>query len=271
MFLDLLKFLGEKKVLAMTHNGLVVIGEEGERIVRQTDFYAAFKADREISVVNRKNGKEIGTVQNMEEVGVMILLGGRRWMVEESDIKAKRLIVSLVKDGGRASYVGGGAPLDRLIAEKMQEVLEADEIYPYLDKNTAAIQALEEARTFYRANHLDNPTVRGFKEVITMTWGGDKINQTIHLCANLYLDKAVKTTAVSVSLSIDDMVAILSKGKPKAEDLAALLPREIKCEQKYDEFLPDNLLDLEYGASMLDVDGAWEVMERIVSFADCVQ
>lgn len=266
MFLDLLKYLGEKKVLGMTHNGLIVIGEEGEKIVRQTDFYAAFKADREISVINKKNGKEIGTVQSMEEIGAMILLGGRRWIVEDSDTKAKRIIVSLVRDGGKVSYVGGGALLDRLIAEKMHDVLESDELYPYLDKNTCAIQSLIEARTFYRANHLDNPSVRGFNEAITMTWGGDRINDTILLCSRLYLDKAIKITSISVSLTLDEMNTILSKGKPEANVLASLLPRELKYEQKYDEFLPDNLLDEEYGAARLDVDGAWEVMERIVSF-----
>lgn len=266
MFLDLLKHLGEKKVLGMTHNGLIVIGEEGEKIVRQTDFYAAFKVDREISVINKKNGKEIGTVQSMEEIGAMILLGGRRWIVEDSDAKSKRIIVSLVRDGGRASYVGGGALLDRLIAEKMHDVLESDELYPYLDKNTCAIQSLIEARTFYRANHLDNPSVRGFSEAITMTWGGDRINDTILLCSRLYLDKAIKITSISVSLTLDEMNTILSKGKPEANVLASLLPRELKYEQKYDEFLPDNLLDEEYGAARLDVDGAWEVMERIVSF-----
>jgi len=139
-------------------------------------------------------------------------------------------------------------------------------LYPYLDKNTCAIQSLIEARTFYRANHLDNPSVRGFSEAITMTWGGDRINDTILLCSRLYLDKAIKITSISVSLTLDEMNTILSKGKPEANALASLLPRELKYEQKYDEFLPDNLLDEEYGAARLDVDGAWEVMERIVSF-----
>ena len=265
MFLNLLKYLGEIKVLAMTHNGLVVIGEEGEKILHQTDFYAAFKSEKEISVVNKRNGKEIGTVQNLENVGAMILLSGRRWIVEESDTKAKRLIVSLVKDGGRASYVGGGALLDYLIAQKMRDVLESDELYSYLDKNTASIQALSDARTFYRVNHLNNPSVRGFSEVITMTWSGDKINDTILLCAKLYLDKSVKKTSISISLTLEEMRDILSNGKPKAEDLSALLPRELKYIQKYDEYLPDALLNLEYGAAMLDVDGAWEVLEKITS------
>ncbi len=265
MFLDLLKALGEKKVLSMTHNGLIVIGEEGEKIVRQTDFYAAFNAEKEISVVNKRNGKEIGTVQAMEEVGAQIVLGGKRWIVVDSDAKSKRLTVSLIKDGGRAAYIGGGALLDRLIAEKMREVLASDEVYPYLDKNTSAVQALFEARTFYRANHLERPAVQGQGETVTMTWGGDKINQTIQLASKLYLEKVPQITSISIKLTVDEIARIISNKKPEARDLAALLPPAIKYEQKYDELLPDNLLDLEYGAARLDVDGAWEVMISIVS------
>lgn len=267
MFIELLKGLGKQNVVAMTHNGLVVIGENGEKIVRQTDFYAAFNSEKEVSVVNKLSGKEIGTVQSLENVGSQIILGGKRWMVVDCDVKSKRLIVNIVKTGGKVSYFGGGTVLNRIVTEKMREILISKEIYPYLDKNTLAIQTLKDARAFYHAKNLDKLTVNGYGDTITMTWAGDIINQTILLLAKLYLKKNIQRTAIYVELLVKDMISILLHSRPQAAELAALLPREIKSTQKFDMLLPENLLNLEYGEASLDVEGAWNVMKRLVEKA----
>lgn len=263
MFLDLLRSLGEKKVVSTTHNGLVVVGEVGEKIIGFTDFYAAFQSDKEISVIDQKNGKEIGTVQSFEEVGHNLLLGGRRWIVLESDAKVKRIMVRQVKDGGRANYMGEGAPIDRIITEKMREVLLSYDIYPYLDKSTEAVQTLCNARTFFRENHLDRPEVVIGGEHIMMTWAGEKINNTLSLAVLKLLGKKVKHTFISIELSMSDVDSLLEMDMPQAVDLASILGTGYKQAQKYDNLLPENLLNLEFGESALDVMGAWEILSWI--------
>ena len=55
---------------------------------------------------------------------------------------------------------------------------------------------------------------------------------------------------------------ILKHPKPEALQLAALIKRVDKVIQKYDGYLSDALLDLEYAASYIDVDGAWDMLTQ---------
>ena len=49
---------------------------------------------------------------------------------------------------------------------------------------------------------------------------------------------------------------------PSNEDLASFLDFELKLQHKYDYLLTDELLNMEYAKSCLDVNGAWKVLEK---------
>jgi len=263
MFLELLRQLGEQNVVAQTNTGQIVIGEEGEKIVHRLDFYTAFVTDREIPVYDVSTSKLIGTVQQMEDIGNLILLGGRRWTVVSRDDSALTLGVKRTPKGGTAKYASSGRDVDRIVAEKMREVYESGELYPYLDKNSDALAALEEGRnTFYEAGLDKSPFMDGGG---VFTWAGSKINHTLALAYRLLgTGKAVSHTFLTVSFDRDDAEMLLAAGKPSPEKLAELVPESFKRAQKYDYLISGSLLDMEYAAARLDIEGAWEVLERLV-------
>ena len=83
IFLQLLKSLGENDVISQLNTGLIVIGKEGERLLRKPDFYTAFVSPIDYTVINTYNSKRIGVLQYMPEVNHQIILAGRRWNVEK--------------------------------------------------------------------------------------------------------------------------------------------------------------------------------------------
>jgi hypothetical protein len=97
-----------------------------------------------------------------------------------------------------------------------------------------------------------------------MTWAGSKINRTIGLIANLYLERSLGFNHIFINgLSKEHVLEILKKPKPKAEELCPFLMRFVKGTKKYDYLLSDELLDIEYASMYLDVDSAWDVLKEI--------
>ena len=96
--------------------------------------------------------------------------------------------------------------------------------------------------------------------------GGDVINATIAMIAKVFLDKDVDYTHLSVKgISLDDMNVMLNKVQPKAYVLSSLINnRKAKETEKYDKYLPINLMDKEYAQKYINVDGAWRIMRKIV-------
>ena len=70
---------------------------------------------------------------------------------------------------------------------------------------------------------------------------------------------------MTVSLDRVDAEMLYAAGKPSPEKLAELVPDSFKRAQKYDYLISGSLLDIEFAAAELDVDGAWEVLERLIN------
>ena len=60
----------------------------------------------------------------------------------------------------------------------------------------------------------------------------------------------------------NDIARIMSQPKPTGEELAALVPRSSKEKQKFDKYLSDHLMNIEYANTYLDVDKAWHELEQ---------
>lgn len=101
------------------------------------------------------------------------------------------------------------------------------------------------------------------------TWAGYRINHTIELILMRYLeDTEIEdcNAIYIVGAKPSDVVYILKQEKPHAVDLASLLDFERKLQYKYDYLLTDELLNMEYAKTCLDVDGAWNVLEKVLYF-----
>lgn len=265
MFLSLLKALGDKDVVSQLDNGQIIIGKEGEKLLKKPDFYVAFQSPKDYSVINKYNSKRLGTIQYLPPKDVQIVLAGRRWIVVGINEHGQTIYVSQVKSGGKAFFGGEGAEIDKIIVEKMRDIYLSNDSYPYLDIRTEANKYLEQARLCFNNNELSSHSFLQYgNRDLFFTWGGWKINRTISLMAQLYLDKKCGFSALFIdNITSDDIKRIIDKGKPSEDDLVKLESRARKECQKYDYLLPDDLLDKEYARTYLDIDSGWDVLNQI--------
>lgn len=254
LFLEVLKSLGETDVISQLNTGQIVIGKQGEKILKSPDFYVAFVSPPDIAVINKTNFKRIGMIQCLPKAGQTIILLGKRWIVDNVDDKSSKVFVMPIKSGGNAVFLGDSKETDRIIAEKMRDIYLQDNIYPYLDKQTEVQEHLNQARIFFRNNIIDDIKFLRYGDQCYFTnWSGTKANRTWALLAQYCLNKQCDYNAFYVSnLTEDDIRIIRSMNRPSIIDLASLLPRQQKIIQKYDYLLSDKLLDVEYSSTYLD-------------------
>lgn len=266
IFLDLLKVLGNRGVVAQLNTGEIVIGKEGEKLLRKPDFYATFVSSIEYTVINGADSKRVGVLEYLPPVGHQIILAGRRWIVDKVDEKRRTISVTRIDSGGDVRFSSDPAEIDGIITKKMRDIYMTDVQYPYIDTVFGSSDELASAREYYR-NHFGEKrnSDSGYGSLL-LTWGGAKINRTIALMCKLLLDKEVSYNYISIGgVSVDDVKMLLAAKKPKPEDLAATVGREFKLKQKYDSLLSDQLLDIEYASASLDVDGAWNELNDLIN------
>lgn len=255
LFLGLLKSLGDKNVISQLNTGQIVIGKEGEKLLKSPDFYVAFVSPPDIGVINKNNSKRIGMIQRFPKVGQVIILLGKRWIVDNLDDKTSKVYVLPFKSGGDAVFSGAFKETNRIIAEKMRDIYLNDTVYLYLDKYTEAQRHLDEGRSFFRNNIAGTNFMQSGGQCYFMNWAGTKTNRTWALLALYCLNKQCDYDSFYVSnLTEEDIKIIRNMNIPSLFELASLLPREQKTIQKYDYLLSDKLLDIEYSNTYLDVD-----------------
>ena len=264
LFLKLLKDLGDKDIIRQTNSGQIVIGSEGEMLLADKEFYAAFNTYPEIEIINALNGQHIGSLLNFVKVGFCIVFGGIKWEIKDIDYKANRAYVIPSDWGGLPRFLNDGYEIDSIISQKMKEVYLSKESYPYLDSKTEAITCLQEARKYFQIYKLQGTFSRHGDNEIMLTWAGAKINRTISLIAKLYLDKVTGYNHIYITrFNKDDLTELVRFPKPKATSLCPFLMRFTKESKKYDHLLSDELLDIQYASMYLDVDAAWEKLKEL--------
>ncbi|WP_337394136.1 DEAD/DEAH box helicase [Alistipes communis] len=255
LFLELLKSLGEKEVISQLNTGQIVVGKLGERILKSPDFYVAFVSPIDLTVINKANAKRIGMIQYVPQVGKVIILSAKRWLVESFDEATSKVYVSRIKSGGAVMFAGEGVDIDRIIVEKMQKIYLADIIYPYLDERTGAKEHLNHSRIFFHHNNLGETSFLQYgNEDYFFNWAGTKANRTLALLAQYCLNKQCDYGSFYVSNLIAEDIELLRRAnKPDLIELASILPRQLKTFQKYDYLLSDKLLNIEYANTYLDL------------------
>ena len=266
VFLKLLHCLGEKKVISQLHTGEIIIGWVGEKIIRDIDFYATFMRTDDYTILDI-NGGRIGIIQGEPRKGDIIKLAAKHWKVEEVSKRNKTAYVHQTDKIGNLFFDGFGMEASPFIVEKMKEVYCSLDEYPYLDMN--AKTQLKVGRNYFSQYALDSTSFIEYNERNTLfTWAGYRINHTIELILKQYLEdiEIEECNAIYiVGVTPSDISFVLKQEKPKAVDLASLLVFELKLQYKYDYLLTDELLNMEYAKSCLDIDGAWNVLENVLN------
>lgn len=271
-FRMLLRHLLAREQIQKTERGGLIVGLAGERQLGSFRFYAVFKENEEFTV--RTRSQELGTIVRPPPVGEKIALAGHVWIVEEIDYK--RHLIYCEQVAGKVPAFFGLCPGDMhtKILETMREVLRSDRIYPYLMKN--AVVRLGEARhAAAMSGMLEKPLIGlGGSMWCLFPWLGTYAFLALERFLKLRCAARLGLSALDSSrpyflqfkmkASEAEFFRILAEAAEEPLDPMELLyPGEIPLFEKYDEFLPPELVRKGFACGVL---GIAEMKQRIRSW-----
>ena len=261
-----LKALGEQNLISQTHDGQIILGDKGEKLVEHYTFFSAFNTPEEYRL--EFEGRVLGTlpIDKPLSVGQLMIFAGRRWEILNIDPDKKLILLKKSIGGKPPKFGGNGQMVHNIVREEMFRVYQQNAIPIYLDKQAKVF--VEEGIEYFHKMRLDKVTLLQNSDVLHLfPWRGDKITNTIMMllrneglladCFGGVIDIA-HCTEDSFRIAIDN---ILQKPKPKAVNLANNIADTIL--EKHDLFLPKEMRDLNYGEKFFDVDGAWHWLQSI--------
>ncbi|MBE6541052.1 MAG: DEAD/DEAH box helicase [Ruminococcaceae bacterium] len=259
--------------LEMTDEREIIVGLRGERLVNSFKFYAVFKDTEDYTV--RCESDEIGVITTPPPVGDRFALAGRVWEVEELDIPRHLIYVKAVSGKMEVSWPGDYGEVHTRILERMRQILREDTEYPYLREG--ALARLRVARALARNTGLCESCILplGGYTWALFPWLGTRSFRTLrrylvrnagsYKLSGMEFEGCYYMTFKLEGGRGDDMMRTLSR-KIAAEgiDLDSLIsPTESPVFEKYDEFIPSELLRKAYKADKLRSD---EIFKRCEEF-----
>ena len=260
----LLRHLIEIDHLSRTENGGLIVGLAGERVVNNYKFYAVFQENVEYSV--RSGSEELGTIVKPPPVGDKIAIAGRVWVVEEVDHKRREVYCTLVK-GNIPAYFGDVAgDIHTRVLERMYGVLREEKSYPYLMRH--AVCRLREARdTFLKAGIEGHPLVHlGGNMWALFPWLGSYAFLALERFLKIRCGERLGLKGLNPSrpyylqftmkVSETEFYRIVAEEAEKDFDPMELVyPKEVPVFEKYDEYLPAELIRKGFALGVLDIEG----------------
>ena len=256
--------------LEMTEEKGLIVGLKGERLVNSFKFYAVFKDSEDYTV--RCESDEIGTITTPPPVGDRFALAGRLWEVEELDIPRKLIYVKSVKGKMEVSWPGDYGEIHTKILERMKRVLEEDTVYPYLKPN--AQHRLEIVRNLARNTGVPGHSLvsLGGYTWCLFPWLGTRSFRTLRKfimqnaarfkISNMEFDgcyymmfKMENTSDYGFIKGLCDILEREGIDKSRLVNI-----NEMPVFEKYDDFIPAELLRRQYAADKLRTD---EIMTRL--------
>ena len=268
----LLKHLISIEHIQKTEEGGLIVGLAGERQTNSYKFYAVFKENEEYTV--RSKSQELGTIVMPPPVGEKIALAGHVWIVEEVDHKRHLVYCDQVK--GKVPAYFGQCPgdINTKVLERMKDVLRENVVYPYLMKN--AVARLDEARhTAKNSNMTEEPLIcLGGDMWCLFPWLGTYAFLALERFIKLKCAPHLGITALDSSrpyfiqfkmkATREDFFNVLSDmEKQPLNPMELIYKGEIPLFEKYDEFLPEELVKKGFAYGILGIE---EMKMRIRSW-----
>lgn len=260
----LLRYLLERDQIERTESGGLIVGLAGERVTNNFKFYAVFQENEEYTV--RSESQELGTIVQPPPVGERIALAGHVWVVEEIDHKRHLIEATKVKGKVPAYFGECAGDINTHILERMRAVLQEGTSYPYLRDNARA--RLAQARhVAANARLCDAPLIcLGGKVWCLLPWLGSyaflalerflKIRCAQHLGLK-GLDSA-RPYFMQFTMQADEATffeVLREQAALPLDPMELLYPGETPYFDKYDDFVPDELVRKGFAYGVLDVEG----------------
>ena len=270
----MLKHMIETDRIERTEENGLIVGLAGERQTNSFKFYAVFKENEEYTV--RSASEELGTIVMPPPVGEKIAIAGHVWIVEEVD--RKRHLVYCEKVRGKVPAYFGQCPgdINTKVLERMRQVLREDKSYPYLMKNASG--RLSEARQAARLSGITEKSLinLGGNMWCLFPWLGTYAFLALERFLKLRCAKKLGLTALDTARPYFMMFKMTADEKEFWDVLADEVQKpldpmelvykgEVPLFEKYDEFLPAELVRKGFAYGVLDIKG---MKNRIKSLAE---
>jgi ATP-dependent Lhr-like helicase len=266
-YFSLLTHMGKVELIKQLQSGELVLGLMGEKLVSHYTFYAVFKTPEEYRIVC--NGKSLGSlpVDYVPAVGQSMIFAGRRWKVLLVDPERKAINVEKAKSGKPPSFGGEGMTVHDRVREEMFSILRSGECaiavgsnkLHFLDSNAQSL--FEQAVANFSDMGLSKRRLLQLgNRVLILLWKGDRVVRTLTIMLRKYgLDASDFAGIIEVeNTSLETVKSCLSTIISEAENVTEFQLAELvedKFIEKYDEFLPPDLLTKGFGRRSYDIDG----------------
>lgn len=267
MFTQLLRQLGEHDLIQQTHDGLLILGLKGERLVNHYSFYTAFKTPEEYRITT--SGRTLGTLPIDFPIveGMFLIFAGRRWKVRSVNPDQKVVDVTRSGAGKVPKFSGSGGDIHDRIRQEMYRIYTSDDVPPFLDRT--AQELLQEARqNFFRLRLKTDYLLKTGSQVLLFCWMGSKVVNTLYLML-VAQDLPASSDGITVSVQDISITALeqhlhhlLEKNPFTGMSLSSVI--KDKALEKHDNFLGEELLCCNYAASCLDTNIALETLQKIM-------
>ena len=276
-FAVLLRHLVNTEQLQLTEANTLIVGLAGERVVNSYKFYGVFQENIEYTV--RSESAELGTIVAPPPAGGKIAIAGATWIVEEVD--HKRHVVYATKVKGRVPAYFGECPGDihTHVLERMRKVLEERCNYPYLMKN-ATVRLAKARRAAVEASLDLLPLINlGGDTWALFPWLGSyaflALERLIkHKVAKRLGIKGFDSTRpyyMQFRMGADPrefFSVLIEEANADFDPLELLGKDEIPVFEKYDEFVPAELVRKGFAEGVLDIAGMRERVNQWQPFAE---
>ena len=268
----LLRHLIATDHIQQTEQGGLIVGLAGERVINSFKFYGVFQESEEYTV--RSESQELGTVVSPPPVGEKLAIAGHVWQVLDVDHKRRLIYCQQVKGSVPAYFGQCPGDLHTKILTRMRRVLQEDRQYPYLMKN--AVARLEQARfTAAHSGAADKTLINlGGNMWCLLPWVGTYTFLTMERflkikCADRLglrnLDSA-RPFFIQFTMKADESTffrVLAEEIRKPIDPLELVYPKELPLFDKYDEYLPEELVKKGFALGVLDVDG---LREKVLSW-----
>jgi ATP-dependent helicase Lhr and Lhr-like helicase len=265
MFISLLRELGAQKLIVQSSENLLLLDIQGERIVNHYSFFAAFSTPEEYRLI--AEGKQLGTLPIAYPLveGMYLIFAGRRWQIVAVDNKKKVIHLIASKGGRPPKFIGGGGFINDKIRDEMQKIYESTDVPPYLDPTASDL--LVEARKYYHEFKLSKSWIyQSGNDSLLFLWKGDQIQNTISL---MLKSKGLSVMRDGLSITVNNCTpnelvkqlrSVALHDTLDGKELASQVSNKVI--EKYDEYLGEDLLSVDYSSRYLNVTRAIDILRQ---------
>lgn len=273
----LLHHLIEIDHVELTEGGGLIAGIAGERVINSFKFYAVFQENEEFTV--RSESAELGTIVNPPPPGERIAIAGHCWIVEEVDWKRHLVYCTQVKGRVPAYFGDVAGDIDTRVLERMHQALAEHASYPYLMAHARA--RLAQAR--HVAAHAG---IVGTGSSALVNLGGDTwaLFPWLGSYAFLALERLLKIKCagelglkgldpsrpyfMQFRMKADPATffeVVAAEAETPFDPIELVYPGEVPYFDKYDEFVPEQLVRKGFAEGVLDIEG---MRRRVIGWRD---